>query len=537
MGARLVTGFKRWPLTTVERSNIRYWLIVCLLLTVFATATALLYVTTRGSMRSADAFVLDNGSAVIVSLAGLVILFCLYMLQRQFDLAQLRSRLFHEKIQVETLKGKLSELSALFEVGTAINLRLRLDGIMRIIVRRLPICMSADRASLMIVNPSTGFLECRAAWGYDSNRAQDQKVKLGEGISGWVAEQGRPLLLHGRQLGRFKAFAKVDQNITSAMSVPIKLKTVTVGVLNVTRVKSDDRFRRQHLRLLCSFAENVAGVIRKANIYEKVDAKRVLLEEANKELVSLNQMKEIFLATLSHELRSPLTCIVSFAELLHDKDQTLSEEERRRFIAIMHEQAGKLMELTEQLMDLSKLEKGALELELKETDVNEIIHSAYVALEPTARSKDVELRMELDLELSPIQADPTKLRQIVLNLVGNAIKFTEEGGRIVVGSRPSADWIELTVEDTGIGMDNDEISRIFSLFTQVSEKPQRSPSGLGLGLYLVKGFVDLHGGKVTVESVKGEGTTFKVYLPTKIDREAKPPEAEERFPAPSAIHR
>jgi signal transduction histidine kinase len=532
-----MTGTRKRPLTSVERSNIRYWLIVCLLLIVFAVATTLLYVTTRESVRGASTFILHSDSAVIVSLAGMVILFCLYMLQRQFDLARLRSTLFREKIQVETLKGKLSELSALFDVGTAINLRLRLDGIMQIIVRRLPTCLSADRASIMILNPSTGFLECRAAWGFDSGRAQDQKVKVGEGIAGWVAAEGRPLLLHGRQLGRFKAFAKVDQEITSAMSVPIKLKRVTVGVLNVTRVKSDARFRRQHLRLLCSFAENVAGVIRKANIYEKVDAKKVLLEEANKELVSLNQMKEIFLATLSHELRSPLTCIVSFAELLHDKHETLSNEERGKFVAIMHEQACKLTELTEQLMDLSKLEKGVLELELKETDVNEVIHSAYVALEPTAKSKDIELRMELDLQLNPILADATKLRQIVLNLVGNAIKFTEEEGKIVVRSRASVDWIELSVEDTGIGLDNDEISKIFSLFTQVSRAPQRSPSGLGLGLYLVKGFADLHGGRVTVESVKGEGTTFKVYLPTKIGKEKKAPASEEKLPTPSAAYR
>ncbi|KPJ61366.1 MAG: hypothetical protein AMJ46_01285 [Latescibacteria bacterium DG_63] len=524
------TGMRKRPFGALERSNIRYWLIACLLLMVFATATALLYVTTRDNLRSADAFILHNGSAVIVSLAGMVILFCLYMFQRQIDLAQLRGRLFREKVQVETLKGKLSELSALFEVGTAINLRLRLDGIMRIIVRRLPNCLGADRASIMILNPSTGILECKAAWGHESERAQNQKVKIGEGISGWVAAEGRPLLLHGRQLGRFKAFAKIDQKITSAMSVPIKLKRLTVGVLNVTRVESDDCFKRQHLRLLCRFAENVAGVIRKANIYEKLDARKILLEETNQDLMSLNQMKEVFLATLSHELRSPLTCIVSFAELLHEKEKTLPEKERRKFVSMMHEQACKLMELTEQLMDLSKLEKGVLELELTEIDINEVIHSAYVALEPTARSKNIELRMDLDLALRPILADGTKLRQVVLNLVGNAIKFTDEAGRVVVSTRASGNWIELSVEDTGIGLSNEEISRIFGLFAQVSQSSQNRPKGLGLGLYLVKGFVDLHGGRVTVESVKGEGTTFKVYLPTKLEKDSEPHVSEEKLP-------
>ncbi|UCF79191.1 MAG: GAF domain-containing sensor histidine kinase [Candidatus Eiseniibacteriota bacterium] len=514
---------RRRPFNSVERSNLRYWFIVCLLLAVFATATMLLYITTREGLRDTSTFVLPASGAVVISLSGLVILFCLYMMQRQFDLARLRARLIHERIQVETLRGKLSELSALFEVGTAINLRLRLDGIIRIIVRRLPTCLGADRASLMIVNPSTGYLECRAAWGFESERAQDQKIKVGDGIAGWVAAHGKPLLLQGRQLGRFRAFAKVDQEITSAMSVPIKLKSVTIGVLNVTRVRSDAHFTRQHLRLLSSFARNVAGVIRKANVYEQLDARKILLEESNKELMSLNQMKEVFLATLSHELRSPLTCIVSFAELLDEKDQKLPPGERKKFVSIMHEQARKLMDLTEQLMDLSKLEKGVLELELGETDVNEVVHSAYVALEPTARGKSIDLKMELDLGLGTILADATKLRQIVLNLAGNAIKFTEEGGRVMVRTRASGEWVELSVEDTGIGLDGEEIGTIFGLFTQVSQSTHSSPRGLGLGLYLVKGFVDLHNGRVTVESVKGEGTTFKVYLPTRLEKAQEAP--------------
>jgi signal transduction histidine kinase len=522
------------PFRAVEKSNIRYWVVVCLLLIVFASATALLYVTTRESLTTTSAFLLDGPSAVIVSLSGMVILFCLYMLNRQLDLAQLRDRLFSERVQVETLKSKLSELSALFEVGTAINMRLRLDGIIKIIVRRLPTCLDADRASLMIINPSTGYLECRAAWGYESERAQDQNVKLGEGISGWVAAEGRPLLLQGRELGRFKAFAKTDQEITSAMCVPIKLKRVTIGVLNVTRVNSNAHFKRQHLRLLRAFAENVAGVIRKANIYEKLDTKKLLLEEANKELISLNQMKEVFLATMSHELKSPLTCIISFAELLHDKEKELPEDERRRFVSIMHEQACKLMDLTEQLMDLSKLEKGALELEVTETDVNEVIRSACVTLESAARGKGIQLKTELDPALDPILADPTKLRQIVLNLVGNAIKFTEDEGEVIARSRLSGEWVELSVEDTGIGLDKDEMSRIFQLFTRVSQTPQRGASGLGLGLYLVKGFAELHGGRVTVESVKSEGTTFRVYLPVKLEKDEEVSASEEKVPAVSA---
>jgi signal transduction histidine kinase len=541
----LLTGTKeragRKPFAPVEKSNVRYWLVVFLLLSAFATATGLLYMSITDYMSVMDELrvstfpILQGGNTVIFGLAGLVVLFCLYMLQGQTNLAELRDRLFSEKVKTATLKAQLAELSALFEVGTAINTRLRLDGIIKIIVRRLPNCLGADRASLMIVNPSTGLLECRAAWGYGSDKMQNFKVAVGEGIAGWVAANGRPLLLHGRELGRFIQYAKTDDDISSAMSVPIKLKSVTVGVLNVTRVGLNERFNRQHLRLLCSFAENVAGVIRKAFIYEKVDAKRLLLEESSRDLTSMNQMKEVFLATLSHELKTPLTCIVSFAELLDEQESKLSEGDRKKFISIMHEQSSKLLDLTEQLMDLSKLEKGSLRLDIEETDANEIAHSACVALEPTGKCKGIELRLDLDLELGPIRADATKLRQIMLNLVGNAIKFTEEGGKVVVGTRACGEWVELSVRDTGVGLDSDEISRIFGLFTQGSKPAQGRHHGLGLGLYLVKGFVDLHKGKVTVESEKGKGATFKVFLPKDLDRlqETKLEEikAEESNPA------
>lgn len=507
----------RKPFGPVEKSNIRHWIVVFLLLSAFATATGLLYLSATEDLTDSTVPVLQGGSTVILGLAGLVVLFCLYMLQGQTNLAQLRTRLFNEKVNAATLQAQLSELSALFEVGTAINMRLKLDGIIKIVVRRLPNCLGADRASLMIVNPSTGMLECKAAWGLDSERMQNHRVAVGEGIAGWVAANGKPLLLHGHELGRFLPYTKADNDICSAMSVPIKLRKTTVGVLNVTRVGSNERFKRSQLRLLCAFGENIAGVIRKALVYEKVDARKLFFEESNKELATLNQMKEVFVATLSHELRTPLTCIVSLAELLDEQDSKLSETDRKKFVSIMHEQGSKLLDLTEQLMDLSKLEKGTLQLELEETDVNEIARSAVIALEPTGKCKGIEVKLDLAPELDPIRADGTKLRQIVLNLVGNAIKFTEEGGEVVVGTRATSEWIELCVKDNGIGLDSDEMSRIFGLFTQGSKPAQGRYHGLGLGLYLVQGFVDLHKGKITVESEKGKGATFKVCLPRNID--------------------
>jgi len=499
--------------TAVEKSNIRYWLIVLLLLAAFATATLLLYISAVESLKASGSQFLRSTSVLVASLSGLVLIFCLYMFQRQTDLAHLRGRLLTERVKAETLKAQLDELSSLFEVGTAINMRLKLDGIIRIVVRRLPSCFAADRTSLMMIDPTSGLLECKAAWGFGSDRAQAYRSEIGEGIAGWVASNGRPLLLHGREIGRFAQYAKRETEIASAMCVPIKLKNVTIGVLNVTRIRSSERFKRQHLRLLMRFARNIAGAIRKAHLYEEVGAEKTQLEDSNKELLSLNQMKEVFLATLCHELRTPLTCIVSFAEILDERGPELAETDKQKFVSIVHEQAEKLLDLTEQIMDLSRLHKGTLEMDFKETDLNEVVQSAYVTLAQPAAAKSVTIETKLDGGLRPINADPTKLRQIVLNLAGNAIKYTEAGGRVVLATRSCGARVELSVTDTGIGLSSADISHIFELFSQVSQPGQARPKGLGLGLYLVKKFVELHNGEVSVESEKGTGATFRVCLP------------------------
>ncbi|MBN1504459.1 MAG: GAF domain-containing sensor histidine kinase [Candidatus Eisenbacteria bacterium] len=496
---------------SLEKSNIRYWVIVLLLMAAFATATALLYSTTVDTLRQDVSPPVQGSNVLVACLAAMVVLFCLYMIHRQTEFARLRGRLLSQRLRTETLKAQLEELSSLFDVSTSINLRLKLDGIIRIVVRRLPSCFAADRASLMMLDKSTGLLECKAAWGYGSNMAANHRTEPGEGIAGWVVANGRPLLLNGRELGRFSQFVKTEVDISSAMCVPIKLKNVTIGVLNVTRIRSKDRFTRKHLSLLCAFAGNIAGAIRKAHLYEEVSCKKTELEEDNRELASLNQMKEVFLATLSHELRTPLTCIVSFAEILDEKGSRLGEADRQHFVSIVNDQARKMLDLTEQIMDLSRLEKGTIELNLTETDLNEVVQSAYVAHAQTAAAKHIELRTELDRSLCPIQADSTKLRQIVLNLLGNAIKFTDEGGQVVVATRSAGERVEVSVSDTGAGMDADETSKIFGLFTRGSR--QAKQSGLGLGLYLVKKFTELHNGEVTVESVKGKGSTFRVCLP------------------------
>ena len=179
---------------SVEKSNIRYWFIVLLLLIAFAAATALLYTSTVATLSDSGAPVAQGSGTLVATLAGLVIVFCLYMIHRQMEFARLRKSLFSQKVRTETLKAQLDELSSLFDVGTAINMRLKLDGMIKIVVRRLPRCLSADRASIMMIDQATGMLECKAAWGYGSHLAAHHKTPIGEGIAGWVAANGRPLL-------------------------------------------------------------------------------------------------------------------------------------------------------------------------------------------------------------------------------------------------------------------------------------------------------------------------------------------------------
>jgi signal transduction histidine kinase len=352
----------------------------------------------------------------------------------------------------------------------------------------------------------TQHLECRSVHGVDSDFVKDARIKVGEGIAGYVAQHGEPLVLNDDDVQRkFAASKKTGRNITSALCIPLMVKGRAIGVLNIKRIDRDRSFSVGDARILAVFGEHAAIAIERVEEYRALDSRASLLEDANRRLAEVNRMKEIFLYTVSHELKTPLTCIIAYAEFLRQDENAIEPEQRKTFSRILYDQANRLLELVNDIMDLSRLEGGAARLNLAPSSLNSIVESSIQTLETQAVRKGIRLTQELAEEVPAIPVDASKLRQVIVNLLNNAIKFTETGGVITIHTRIQDANVVVEVVDSGIGIPARDLTRIFDLFARSDIAVNRQYEGLGLGLHLVKRLVELHGGRVWVESTPGQG--------------------------------
>ena len=232
------------------------------------------------------------------------------------------------------------------------------------------------------------------------------------------------------------------------------------------------------------------------------------------ERARLERAKSEFVATASHELRSPLTSIKGFVELLERSSEDMSERQRE-FIEIILKSTDRLVELVNDLLDVARIEADHVEINRRPIDVGEVVQEVVELISPRVQSKHQRLTSYVAPILPPALADPGRVRQIVANLLTNAHLYTPEGGNIHVGVEPDRAWVELVVEDSGVGMTEEELAHIFDRFYRAGNRSGSNP-GTGLGLSIVKSLVDLHFGQITVESEPGRGTIFRVRLPAAV---------------------
>ena len=239
----------------------------------------------------------------------------------------------------------------------------------------------------------------------------------------------------------------------------------------------------------------------------------VQLEESNERLQDADRHKSVFLASMSHELRTPLNAILGFSELLLDstKDQ-FPAETRKRFLEQIHSSGKHLLGLINDILDLSKVEAGQMELRLQTVNIAEIVEQVQQTVEPLAAQKKIQIIIG-EPNAGTISADGGKVKQMLLNLVSNAVKFTNEGGTVTVSSSRLDDSVEMSVADTGIGIARDDYPRVFQEFQQLDAGIGRQQGGTGLGLALTRRFANLHGGEVRFASEVGKGSVFTIRLP------------------------
>jgi two-component system, NarL family, sensor histidine kinase BarA len=264
--------------------------------------------------------------------------------------------------------------------------------------------------------------------------------------------------------------------------------------------------------------------------YADMQEKNRRLQEQNERLTEVDRLKSNFLATVSHELRTPLTSVIGYSEMILEGMAGPINDEQRDYVKTIMEKGESLLQMITQLLDLSRIESGNLRLTQSDFDVGAVLRSATTSIVPQCTKKDIKLHIEVPSGLPYIHGDRDKVGQVVVNLLGNAVKFTPNGGAItlsasvVTGAREGADendmfalreqqFIEIVVKDTGIGIPTDKLGSVFERFFQVDNSSTREYGGTGLGLSIVKSFVDAHGGTIRAESKVGEGSSFIVRLP------------------------
>ncbi|MEW6002108.1 MAG: response regulator [Nitrospirota bacterium] len=301
------------------------------------------------------------------------------------------------------------------------------------------------------------------------------------------------------------------------MSVSVDLRTEDeIGVLGKT-------FNNMVESVSSSSRRLKEEIERKTSLLDERTRLLTLLERANRDLRELDKLKSTFLANMSHELRTPMNSIIGYTELLLDRVDGPVNEEQEKSLRKVVSNARHLLQLINDILDISKIESGKMETEVKEIDLKWLVDSVIPTFEPMLRQKGLSLTINVDENLPLIYGDEDKVKQVFINLLSNAIKFTNEGG-ITVSAIPSERGIkpgepplfaEVCVEDTGIGIKEQDLGKIFNKFVQVDLSTIREYEGTGLGLSIARGLVSLHKGMMWVTSIYGEGSKFCFTLPLK----------------------
>jgi signal transduction histidine kinase len=301
--------------------------------------------------------------------------------------------------------------------------------------------------------------------------------------------------------------AYADVGVAAVIVAPMLWEGRGIGCISVGR-EAAGPFSEKDVALLKTFADQAVIAIQNARLFNEIQDKSRQLEIANKH-------KSEFLANMSHELRTPLNAIIGFSEVLLEKLFGDVNDKQEDYLRDIYTSGKHLLGLINDILDLSKVEAGRMDLEPSQFDLPSAMSNALTLVRERAQRHNMTLHLDVDPALTSVTADERKLKQILVNLLTNAVKFTPDGGRIDVIARRLPEAFSIAVRDTGIGIAKADYEAVFEEFRQVGRDYTRKQEGTGLGLTLTRRFVELHGGHIGVESELGKGSTFTFTIPMK----------------------
>jgi signal transduction histidine kinase len=301
--------------------------------------------------------------------------------------------------------------------------------------------------------------------------------------------------------------------VRTLLTTPLLPKGRVFGAI-VIRRDEVRAFSDKQIELLRTFADQAVIAIENVGLFQEIQEKSYELETANETLKELDRLKSDFVSNVSHELRTPLTAIKGAVDLLLREVPGRLNESQTHYLTRLRSNTQHLAGLINDLLDLSKIEDGKIELDAGRVSLGGLVHEVMESVKPMAAEKPVLIEVNVPEPSVLVWADRDKVTQVLMKLIGNAIKFTPPQGKVTVSSsKNGTEWAQISVNDSGPGISADECQKIFQKFYQVSENGGSKPKGTGLGLAISKALVELHGGKIWVESEPGHGSTFSFTLP------------------------
>ncbi len=498
----------------------RTWSILGLAILVILAFSATIPSLYMGLVRSG--FLGDNlppqgGWVLLVGLIGLTTLFCLYMIHQQYSINRLRHRMLQDQMELEQSRGRLAELTSLFQLGNSLHMELPLETILEITVRRVASTLHSHDVTLFLFDPDSKTLAPKGSFGL-TPREPEPEVKLGEGAVGWAARHREPILMQVREKdARFAQFFVSHPEVGSVLILPIALDSKTLAVLQVCRAARAEGFRLEHRDIGQLFAENVASVLDRALVMERLRRTTSAVEQASRASAAGAagyEFRDSFLGAAGAELKSPLTSIVAYSEVLDQNDRKMTPSMRLEFTGRLRSEAQRMMGLVDDVLDLVRLELGRYLLELRVSSVNDVVRAAIDSVRAQADAKQITLETSLDQRVPEQHLDPTKIRQSVANVLRNGIRFSPVKGRIRVATWLRDDGVVIEIRDSGPPVAPEHTTSVFDLESAVNEECKRCKDGLGFGLHLAKRFVELHGGTVSAgPDSTGSGAAFQLRLP------------------------
>jgi signal transduction histidine kinase len=384
----------------------------------------------------------------------------------------------------------LKQYERIIELNRHLNAVLDLPPLLQLIIEAARELTDSEASSILLVERKSGDLYFEATTVPTKEKLQRVIVPMDSSLAGWVVQHNESVVIGDVEEDN-RHFKQADIGIItrSLLAVPLSVKGQVIGVLNTLNKVEGQSFDEDDVYLLTILAAQAAVAIENARLFQQSD----------------------LLSEVVHELRTPLTSIRGYSKMLL-LAEGIDQEKKLEFAETIHRESIRLGQMINDFLDLARLESGRTHMAQEPVNMSEIISQTLVILQPQAAERQISIALQGPETLPTVIGDPDRLKQVMVNLVGNAVKYNHEGGRVDIEAEVGEKELNVAVRDTGRGIAEEDLPHIFEKFYRVDDSEQQV-KGTGLGLSITKHIVKVHGGTISVQSIQGQGSTFSFTLP------------------------